>query len=207
MLARVVVALVPSAVFAFVACGRSVKEPSFGDHPRGATEALCVAYPPPAAKPEEIGTPPSDRAVWVDGDWKWRPLGSAMSTKGKWEWVPGAWVHPPFGATYARSTLVRMPNGAIAWYPAHFHLPSHYDVRSDAAAPMASTGLPLVCPEPDKNENTTAAIPLIDAGDAHVGPTLLYPADAPAAAPPKVIVDAVVPADSKEPPKLIAPPE
>jgi hypothetical protein len=207
MWTRVLVVLAPGVV-AFAACGRSrVPEPSYGEHPRGATEAVCVPYPPPAAKVEETGAAPSDRAVWVDGDWKWKPLGSAVSTKGKWEWSPGAWVEPPFGASYARSSLVRMPNGALAWYPAHWHLPSHYDVRSDAAGPMASTGLPLSCPEPERHDITGMPPPLIDAGDAHVGPALLYPADAPPQTPPKVILDAVVPSDSKEEPKLIAPPE
>lgn len=212
MLARVVVVLAPCAVvlIASASCGTSrVPSPSYGEHPKGATEAMCVPYPPPAAKPEETGLPPSDRAVWVDGDWKWKPYGTAGSTKGKWEWVPGAWVEPPFSATYARSSLVRMPNGALAFYPSHWHLPVHYDIRlkTDAAAPMSSTGLPLVCPTPDKNDITGVPPPLIDAGDAHVGPSLLYQSDAPAGAPPKIVLDAVVPGDSNEPPKLIAPPQ
>ena len=212
MIARVLVVLAPCvlAVVASASCGRwRVPEPSFGEHPKGATEAMCVPYPPPAAKPEETGAAPSDRAVWVDGDWKWKPYGTAASIRGKWEWVPGAWVEPPFSATYARSSLVRMQNGALAFYPAHWHLPAHYDVRvgKDAAAPLASTGLPLVCQAPEKNEITGVDPPLIDAGDeAHVGPALFYLADAPAA-PPKVVLDAVVPGDSKDPPKLIAPPE
>lgn len=210
MRAAVLVVLAPCALaaLAFAACSASrVREPTYGEHPHGASEATCVPYPPPAAKPEETGAPPSDRAVWVDGDWAWKPLGSATSVKGKWEWRPGAWTHPPFGATYARSSLVRMPNGALAFYPGHWHMPAHYDMKVDAAGPVASTGLPLTCPEPEKNEIAGVPLPLGDASDAHLGPALLYPADAPAQAPPKVIVDAMVPTDTKDPPKLIAPPE
>lgn len=207
MRAPILCALAPCVLsaIAFAACSRSrVPEPTYGEHPKGATEAVCVPYPPPAGKPEETGEPPTARAVWVDGDWIWKPLGGPTSVKGKWEWKPGSWVEPPYGATFARSSLVRMPNGALAVYPAHWHTTEHYDLRSDAVGPMASSGLALTCPDPPKNE---AIPPLVDAGDAHVGPALMYPADAPATTPPKVVTDAVVPTDTKEPPKLIAPPE
>jgi len=200
--------LVPCAVVAaaFAACGGPrVPEPEYREHPKQATEAMCVPYPPPAAKPEETGKPPNDRAVWIDGDWTWRPQGGPSSTSGKWIWKPGAWVDPPYGATYSRSALVRMENGALAWYPPHFHMPPHYEAKIDAAAPMSSAGIALVCPDPPRQEPVGA--PLIDAGDAHVGAAAVYAADAPAQAPPKIVYDAVIPTDTTGPPKLIPPPE
>ena len=209
---QILVVLVPCAVTAvfFAACARSrVPGPELGDHPKGATEAVCVPYPPPAAKPEVTGGAPSERAVWVDGDWIWRGRGAPSSTAGKWEWKPGAWVEPPYGAKFARSVLVRMPNGALAWYPPHFHPAEHYELRPrvDAAGPLASTGSVLSCPEPPRSELTGVPPPLVDAGDAHVGPALMYVADAPAQAPPKLVLDAIIPSDATEPPKLIPPPE
>jgi hypothetical protein len=207
---RLVAVLAPCVLIAaaFVACGGPrVAEPEYRDHPKQATEALCVPYPPPAAKPAETGTPPSDRAVWTDGDWIWRSRGGPSSTAGKWVWRPGAWIEPPYGATYSRSNLVRMPNGALAWYPPHWHMPAHYDVKIDAAGPMSSAGLPLVCADPPRHEITGVPPPLVDAGDAHVGPALVYGPDAPAPGQPKIVMDAVIPLDAKEPPKLIAPPE
>jgi hypothetical protein len=193
---------------AFAACGGpKVREPEYREHPAQATEAMCVPYPPPAAKPEETGKPPNDRAVWADGDWIWRPHGSPSSTKGKWVWQPGAWTDPPYGATYSRSALVRLPNGALAWYAPHWHMPAHYEVKIDAPGPMSSGGVVLTCPDPPRNEITGVPPPLVDAGDAHVGPAAVYGADAPAPGIPKIVLDAVIPTDSKEPPKLIAPPE
>lgn len=212
MLLRVFVVLVPcAAIVGFAACGRSrIPEPEYQAHPAHATEALCVPYPPPAAKPEAIGSQPSERAVWVDGDWIWKSLGPPTSTAGKWVWQPGAWVEAPYGATFSRAALVRLSNGALAWYPPHWHLPEHYaaaEGRDAAAGPMSSSGNPLVCPDPPRNEITGAPPPLVDAADAHVGPALQYPADAPAQAPPKVVLDAVIPSDGKHPPVLIQPPE
>lgn len=207
---RLLVALAPCVVIAaaFAACGGPrVPEPEYRDHPKQATEALCVPYPPPAAKPEETGKPPSDRHVWTDGEWIWRPHGSPSSTSGKWVWKPGAWVEAPYGATYSRSALVRMENGALAWYPPHFHVPAHYEVKIDAAGPMSSAGIALVCPDPPRHEITGVPPPLVDAADAHVGPAAAFAADAPAQAPPKIVLDAVIPTDTTAPPKLIAPPE
>jgi hypothetical protein len=207
---RLVVVLAPCVAIAvaFAACGGPrVPEPEYREHPKQATEAMCVPYPPPAAKPEETGKPPNDRAVWTDGDWIWRPQGGPSSTKGKWVWRPGAWIEPPYSATYSRSALIRMSNGALAWYAPHWHMPAHYDIKLDAAGPMSSSGLALVCPDPPPNETTGVPPPLADAGDARVGPAAVYAADAPPPAPPKIVLDAMIPTDSKEPPKLIAPPE
>jgi hypothetical protein len=207
---RLAVVLAPCVLLAavFAACGGPrVPEPEYRDHPAQATEALCVPYPPPAARPEETGKPPNEHVVWTDGEWIWKPHGPPSSTKGKWVWQPGAWVDPPYGATYSRSALIRAKNGALAWYAPHWHLPAHYEVKLDAPGPMASSGLALVCPDPERNEITGIPPPLVDAGDAHVGPALHYGPDAQPPAQPKIILDAVVPLDAKEPPKLIAPPE
>jgi len=204
---RTLAALAPFFVLGlqFAACsGSRVPTPEYREHPRAAQEAVCVPYPPPPAKPEVLGEPPGERFVWVDGDWMWKSLGPPTSTTGKWTWQPGAWVQAPYGATYSRSTLVRLPGGALAWYPPHWHLPAHYAVMVDATAPLASNGMPLSCPTPEPD---IAARPLEDVGaEVRVGPALLYAADAPSA-PPKVIVDAVIPTDAKQTPVLIQPPE
>lgn len=208
---RLLAVLAPIVVLAapFAACsGSRVPTPEIREHPRGAREATCVPYPPPAAKPESLGLRPSDRAVWVDGDWNWKSLGAPESTAGKWVWQPGGWVEPPYGATYSRGTLTRLPNGALAWYPPHWHLPAHYVASVDAAAPLASNGAPLACPTPEPNETTAAPKPLGDAGEeVHTGPALLYLADAPSSAPPKVVLDAIIPSDTKKPTIVIQPPE
>ncbi len=194
------------------ACGRArVAEPDYGEHPPQASEAACIPFPPPAAKPEEPGEPPPGKAVWIDGEWLWRSRGGQPgSVAGKWEWKPGGWVDPPADGKYARAALVRMPNGALAYYPPHWHLPDHYKRPKigDAAAPVASNGVLLDCPDPPKHEITGAPKPLTDAGpEVHVGPAAVYGSETgSSSAPPVIVVDAIVPTDAKAPPMLIAPP-
>lgn len=196
-------------VLSSFACGRAhVPEPDYRAHPTNAAEALCVPYPPPAAKPEDTGAPPSSRAVWVDGEWIWHSRGGPPGAMlGKWEWKGGGWEEPPSGASYSRGTLVRMKNGSLAWYPPHWHTSDQYKSQLDASVPISASGTPLECPAPEKEKVINGPPNVHDAGEeAHVGPALEYPADAPSSAPPKVIPDAVVPSDAKQPPQLISPP-
>ena len=82
--------------FALPACSPSVPEPATGSHPAAAF--VEVAFPPPAARPEVIPPAPSNDAVWLDGEWRWR--------RDRWYWVLGRWVDRPEGAAYfARSAL------------------------------------------------------------------------------------------------------
>lgn len=179
--------------------GVRVPTPEARAHPPGFPEATCVAYPPPAARPEVVGERPGPAWVWVDGDWMWKSLGPPESTAGKWSWEPGHWVEPPYGASWSASALLRLPNGALAWIPPHFHLAAHY-ASASGSTPRSSFGAALACPTPPPNT------PHPDAGeDVHAGPALLYPADAPSTA--KTILDAVVPADASAPIILIQPPD
>ncbi len=224
-----VIALAPAAVGVALACGRSrLPLPAYGDQPPGFPESRCVPWPPPPAKPELTGEPPSERAVWVDGEWIWNGRGTGpRSYAGEWDWRPGGWVEPPFGATYARARLERMPSGALAWYPGHWHVPEHYTrdaaladgVVLDAAAPISSANVPLECPPPP----TTPAVAIMDAEpdgdaldapdapdapvDAREGPAVVYPPDAYPTPEPKVVPDAEIPGDAKKQPVLIQPPD
>jgi hypothetical protein len=215
----VVIGLAPTSLaVAIFACSASrVPVPEYKPHPKHAAEAMCVPYPPPAPKPEETGLPPesmSKRAVWVDGEWVWHPRGGPPGAMlGRWEWKKGGWVEPPYGATYSRGEVDRMANGALAFYPPHWHLPDHYKETyaaasgGSSAAPVSSEGLPLDCPAPPKHDVLGSMTSIHDAGEeAHVGPALVYPADAPSSAPPKVQLDAEIPSDGAVPPKLIEPP-
>lgn len=60
-------------------------------HPRWVgqpTSALTeVPYPPPAARVEFVPKQPSDRAVWIDGEWTWGGR--------RWAWRAGRWIVPP----------------------------------------------------------------------------------------------------------------
>ena len=51
-----------------------------------ATE-IIVSQPPPAPKPETIGTRPFPQAVWISGYWNWG--------NGAYVWTPGSWIEPP----------------------------------------------------------------------------------------------------------------
>lgn len=52
--------------------------------PRG-KDIRSVSHPPPAALPEVVPDAPDDRAVWVDGYWRWAGT--------QWVWLRGGWVH------------------------------------------------------------------------------------------------------------------
>lgn len=185
-LTRVLVVLAPPLIvpLAIVAAckGPSVPAPELRDHPPGPGEATCVPYPPPAAKVEEVPTRPNDRAVWVDGQWTWETR--------RWVWKSGGWAVPPPGGWYARWKVDRLENGALAFVPGHWHNElSHGNEPYDANAV-------LVCPKP---EEPTAGKVVVDGeleAEAHVGPILVYSADAEFGAPGKVVPDAVIPGDA-----------
>ena len=113
---------------------------------------------------------------------------------------------PPPGALYAEWKVERLQNGALAYYQGHWH-------ERSAAPPPADANAAIACPPPPK---PGAMVNLVE-GDArdevevHVGPVLVYPADAPSTAPPKVVMDATLPSDlgvvGAEPPPLIGPPD
>jgi hypothetical protein len=87
-----------------VACGpRPLNEPFYAPHRAGGTAWAEVASPPPVAPAEDVPAPPSDRHVWLDGQWLYQRVTN------RWTWEPGAWCVPPSNAQfYARPALARV---------------------------------------------------------------------------------------------------
>jgi hypothetical protein len=53
---------------------------------------------------------PSETAVWIDGEWRWR--------RRRWFWVYGRWVEPPEqGARFARAALRFDQTGQLFFAP------------------------------------------------------------------------------------------
>ena len=187
--------LVPPAalMIGVFSCSRvpQVPTPSLRDHPPHAGEATCIPFPPPPPKVEEIPVRPSDRHLWLDGQWAWETR--------RWVWRPGGWTVPPEDSFWAPWKLDRQRNGALAMVPGHWHREA--EAAYDAATLAA-------CPDPPKERQVV----LEDApgeAEAHVGPILEFAADAPSSAPPKVILDATIPGDidpQEAPRPLIGPP-
>jgi hypothetical protein len=185
--------VIASSSGAFACRSQWVQGPRETEHPPGPDEGVCVPYPPPAPKAEVVPPQPSDDHVFVDGQWSWQTR--------RWVWVPGGWVIPPPGASYAKWKVERLHNGALAYFQGHWHerSPAPYDANASIVCP-APQGLPKVPGDAAQELET------------HVGPVLVYPADAPPSAPPQVLVDATIPSDlgtpaDQPPPKLIGPPD
>jgi hypothetical protein len=93
--------------FALVACGHRYPSPPYSPQP---TSALVpVPIEPPPARAERVPPRPSDRAVWIDGEWSWR--------RRRWVWTPGRWVEPPSGLTYSPWVTVRGADGTLYFAP------------------------------------------------------------------------------------------
>jgi hypothetical protein len=94
-------------------CSSGAPVPPTGPHTKD--RPVFVPFPPPAARPEIIPpvNVPGEGAVWVDGEWEWR--GS------RWVWQEGRWEVPYNGAYYATPTVVRLPDGRLAWYRGMWH--------------------------------------------------------------------------------------
>ena len=88
---------------AFAGCGlRQLPRPRWVSQP---TSALVeVPYPPPAARVEFVPKQPSDRAVWIDGEWTWNGR--------RWGWRAGRWVIPP---TDPRTTPLHLAAAFSPW--------------------------------------------------------------------------------------------
>lgn len=98
-------AIVVAGVVAFaIACGLSrLPAPPLVGHPTGALTQ--VPFPPPPARVEVVPPRPTDRAVWIDGEWIWQAR--------RWAWRRGRWVVPPQGASFAPWTSVRNEAGVL----------------------------------------------------------------------------------------------
>ena len=107
--------LLAGAVFvADVGCAPRLPEPAAALEGDPKPEPMAVAYPPPAALPEEVPpAPEDDAAVWLDGHWRWTGDG--------YRWIEGAWVTPPSGARYRPMTVVRTLDGKLSYYPPRWY--------------------------------------------------------------------------------------
>lgn len=128
-------ALAPALVLvlglALVGCGSgpSVPLPARGPHVGG--EPVQVPWPPPAARPDVIGTPPPEAVdpVWVDGQWVWRGR--------QWVWLPGQWWERPAEQVWAAPAIVRLHDGRLMWFEGRWRaaggLPAPAAPAQDAA--------------------------------------------------------------------------
>ncbi len=155
-----------------LACrGVQVPEPPEGAQPDDPREARCVDGPPPSARLEELPPPPEaygERSVWVDGAWLWR--------EGRWTWQPGAWAESQPGAFYVRPRLERLENGALAWFPGHWHTrEDEREARAFGRAPLGAA--PIVCPAASSSASASSvpsassassvsSVPAADGADA-----------------------------------------
>jgi hypothetical protein len=92
------------AFLALAGCSSTpLAEPTYAAHKTAPGVWLEVATPPPPAPPESVSSAPSERHVWVDGQWVYQRV------TGKWTWEQGAWCVPPADARfYARPALMRV---------------------------------------------------------------------------------------------------
>ena len=160
-----------------------------------ASEATCIPFPPPPPKVEEIPARPSEKHLWIDGQWVWETR--------RWVWKPGGWTVVPQDASYAAWKVERLHNGALVYHPGHW-------VRDDEPlAPENADAEVVSCPAPPLAEKPVVFVDAMLEAEAHVGPVLVYPADAPSAAPGKVQMDATIPESgvTAAPPPLIGPPD
>ena len=175
----------------FACRGPSVPVTPGGENVPLASQATCVPYPPPAPKVEEIPARPSKAYLWLDGEWAWH--------RERWVWRPGGWVVPPPETFYAAWRLVRQDDGALVYYPGRWSHPD--EARVDA-------GVAPSCPPPPSEAPPMVAVDAALEADVHVGPVLVYPADAPSAVA-KIEIDATIPGDAVEEAArpLIGPPD
>lgn len=116
-----------------------VREPPCSSAPcRSAHEGetpIQVPFPPPPAKVDVIGVPPSEMAdpVWVDGQWEWR--GRA------WVWEPGKWRSRPTSQYYAAPAIVRRADGQLVWFAGSFR-PFGTPVPGSASGGLPSPPVP-----------------------------------------------------------------
>jgi hypothetical protein len=180
----------------FACKGPSVPSVPTRDRATIASEATCVPYPPPAPKVEEVPARPSRDHLWLDGQWTWETR--------RWVWKPGGWTVVPEDARYAPWRIERLQNGALVYFAGHW-------VRNEGVTggdPFDAEAV-TTCPAPPLAQKPMVLVDAQLEAEAHVGPVLVYPADAPSAAPGKVELDATIPESGVEaaPPPLIGPPD
>lgn len=95
------------AFFAAVGCSGALPAPKLTEHP--ARAYLPVPFPPPPARPEFVPRELDPKAVWIDGEWRWRGI--------RWGWIYGRWVRPRPGAAWAPFSWRRARDGELLVAP------------------------------------------------------------------------------------------
>ena len=143
----------------FVACQSSFPQPPLTTQPQSAL--VEVDYPPPPARVEFMEAPPSNDAVWINGEWLWSGR--------RWSWRRGAWVVPPTRAAYARRVLVRREDGKLFFAAGTWRDATGAEVQVTAEKVNRSRSGAVVNPE-GETEPTGADVQqdagASDAGDA-----------------------------------------
>jgi hypothetical protein len=91
-----------------------------------AEEFVEIDYPPPPAqieeRDEELAGRPDCR--WLDGHYEWRGK--------RWQWLPGSWIVPPNGCSYAPglASWSKPPSSRLYYTP-----PRWYRADGKAACP------------------------------------------------------------------------
>ncbi len=138
MRARDVVTVVVTAITlsagSLAACRAQVPKPEIGPNVI-ADEGICVPYPHPAARVDEVTARYREEDVWIDGEWAWNGR--------RWTWSVGHWEVPPDKAWWARPTERRLANGAMVYFPGHWYTPSL--APADAAIDLEKV---ITCPAP-----------------------------------------------------------
>jgi hypothetical protein len=99
--------LAPVLALVMTACSSSLPGPPATKHPDNAF--LEVPHPPPPARVEIVPAKPSEKSVWVDGQW--------VLQGQRWVWEGGGWVEPPAGASHVRWQTRRDPDGRLLFAP------------------------------------------------------------------------------------------
>lgn len=98
-------ASVTLAVSVTMACGSGrLPAPAYERQPTSAL--IQVPYPPPPARTETIPKAPSEKSVWIDGEWTWQAR--------RWAWKKGRWVVPPSNGKFSPWTVTRDRTG-VTW--------------------------------------------------------------------------------------------
>lgn len=127
---RALVWMCISSLWLWSGCGPSVNLPARGPQPDDAFEP--VDFPPPAARPEIIPEPPSDTAVWIDGEWRWR--------RNRWHWVFGRWTEPPApDVFFAPSELRYTESGELLHASGRWRHPERGGVQHPSSERLAET--------------------------------------------------------------------
>ncbi len=78
-------------------------EPTYAPHRAVPSAWVEVNAPPPPAQSEMVPNAPTERHVWVDGQWLYQRVTN------KWTWDHGTWCVPPADARfYARPAFARV---------------------------------------------------------------------------------------------------